>query len=98
VRERGRDRAVRRIELRAALRPADRAVPRDDDRCQPRFLRRGESVYDTLEGVAGVELLGEPQQAFWGGGFSWRDPEGNVWDVAWAKGTTIDDRGGVHFP
>jgi len=26
------------------------------------------------------------------------DPEGNVWDVAWAKGTTIDDRGGVHFP
>ena len=27
-----------------------------------------------------------------------REPEGSVWDGAWAKGTTIDDRGGVHFP
>jgi hypothetical protein len=32
------------------------------------------------------------------GGFSWRDPEGNVWDVAWAKGTSFDDRGGLIFP
>jgi hypothetical protein len=31
-------------------------------------------------------------------GFSWSDPEGNVWDVAWARGTTFDDRGGVTFP
>jgi uncharacterized glyoxalase superfamily protein PhnB len=45
-----------------------------------------------------VELLGEPLEAFWGGGFSWRDPEGNVWDVAWAKGTTLDERGGLTFP
>ncbi len=57
-----------------------------------------ESVYEELRGVAGVGLLEEPQKAFWGGGFSWRDPEGNIWDVAWAKGSTIDDRGGVHFP
>jgi uncharacterized glyoxalase superfamily protein PhnB len=55
-------------------------------------------VYETLTTVDGVELLDEPTEAFWGGGFSWRDPEGNIWDVAWAKGTTIDDRGGVHFP
>ena len=48
--------------------------------------------------VDGVELLDEPAEAFWGGGFSWRDPEGNVWDVAWAKGTTLDDRGGLTFP
>jgi hypothetical protein len=27
-------------------------------------------------------LLEEPAEAFWGGGFSWRDPEGNIWDVA----------------
>jgi hypothetical protein len=41
-------------------------------------------------------LLEEPAEAFWGGGFSWRDPEGNIWDVAWAKGgTTIDERGGL---
>ena len=56
------------------------------------------AVYETLRGVDGVELLSEPKEAFWGGGFDWRDPEGNVWDVAWAKGTTLDERGGVTFP
>jgi uncharacterized protein len=55
-------------------------------------------AYDALRQVPGVELLGEPERAFWGGGFSWRDPEGNVWDVAWAEGATFDDRGGVVFP
>jgi uncharacterized protein len=55
-------------------------------------------VYETLRGIDGVELLEEPQEAFWGGGFSWRDPERNVWDVAWARGTTFDERGGVRFP
>ena len=57
-----------------------------------------QAVYETLQGIDGVELLEEPFEAFWGGGFSWRDPEGNVWDVAWAKGTIIDERGGVTFP
>jgi len=56
------------------------------------------AVYETLKAIEGVELLEEPTEAFWGGGFSWRDPEGNIWDVAWANGTTIDDRGGVTFP
>jgi uncharacterized protein len=56
------------------------------------------AVYETLRDVDGVELLSEPEEAFWGGGFDWRDPEGNVWDVAWAKGTTLDERGGVTFP
>jgi uncharacterized protein len=56
------------------------------------------AVYETLKTVDGVELLEEPGEAFWGGGFSWRDPEGNVWDVAWAKGTTIDEQGGLTFP
>jgi uncharacterized protein len=56
------------------------------------------AVYDTLTGIDGVELLEEPSEAFWGGGFAWRDPEGNVWDVAWSKGMQLDDRGGVHFP
>jgi uncharacterized glyoxalase superfamily protein PhnB len=55
-------------------------------------------AYETLKAVDGVELLEEPAEAFWGGGFSWRDPEGNIWDVAWAKDATLDDRGGVHFP
>jgi len=57
-----------------------------------------EQVYEALTKVDGVELLEEPTGAFWGGGFSWRDPEGNVWDVAVAKDATLDDRGGVHFP
>jgi hypothetical protein len=57
-----------------------------------------QAVYETLQGVDGVELLEEPFEASWGGGFSWRDPEGNIWDVAWAKGTTLDERGGVAFP
>jgi uncharacterized protein len=57
-----------------------------------------QAVYETLRGVEGVELLGDPEEAFWGGGFAWRDPEGNIWDVAWAKGTQLDDRGGVTFP
>ena len=56
------------------------------------------AVYETISSVDGVEILGEPQEAFRGGGFRWKDPEGNVWDVAWAKGSTIDERGGVTFP
>ena len=56
------------------------------------------AAYETLRHVDDVELLGEPEEAFWGGGFSWRDPEGNVWDVAWASGSTFDDRGGLTFP
>jgi predicted lactoylglutathione lyase len=55
-------------------------------------------TYEALRGIDDVVVLEAPSEAFWGGGFSWRDPEGNLWDVAWAKGTTIDDRGGVHFP
>ncbi len=57
-----------------------------------------QAVYETLQQIDGVELLEEPAEAFWGGGFSWRDPEGNIWDVAWAKGTSFDDRGGLIFP
>ncbi len=48
------------------------------------------AAYETLLTVPDIELLG--------GGFSWRDPEGNIWDVAWAEGSTIDDRGGLTFP
>ena len=55
-------------------------------------------VYETLSGIGGAELLGEPEEAAWGGAFSWRGPEGNIWDVAFADGTSIDDRGGLRFP
>jgi uncharacterized glyoxalase superfamily protein PhnB len=56
------------------------------------------AVHETLEGISGVALLGAPEEAFWGGGFAWRDPEGNIWDVAWAKGAIFDERGGLTFP
>jgi uncharacterized glyoxalase superfamily protein PhnB len=55
-------------------------------------------VYESLKGIDGVELLGEPEEASWGGGFAWRDPEGNIWDVAWAKGTSFTKTGGLIFP
>ena len=55
-------------------------------------------IHEEMRGIDGVELLEEPMEASWGGGFAWRDPEGNLWDVAFAKGTTFDDRGGVFFP
>jgi uncharacterized glyoxalase superfamily protein PhnB len=56
------------------------------------------AAFTFLQGIEGVELLEEPTEAFWGGGFSWRDPEGNVWDVAWARDAQLDERGGVAFP
>jgi uncharacterized protein len=55
-------------------------------------------VYTALRRVDGAELLEEPATAPWGGGFSFRDPEGNVWDVAWAEGSMFDERGGLTFP
>jgi len=56
------------------------------------------SIYEFMKGVRGVELLEQPSEARWGGGFTWRDPEGNLWDVAWARDSIIDERGGVTFP
>ena len=44
------------------------------------------------------ELDDYPQQSGWGSGFSFRDPEGNVWDVAWKAGSELDDRGGFIYP
>jgi hypothetical protein len=57
-----------------------------------------QAVYESLKVIDDVDLLEEPFEASWGGGFTWRDPEGNIWDVAWAKGSTVDDRGGLRFP
>jgi catechol 2,3-dioxygenase-like lactoylglutathione lyase family enzyme len=56
------------------------------------------AAHAALAAIPDVDLLEDPQEAEWGGGFSWRDPEGNVWDVAWADGSTFDERGGLTFP
>lgn len=44
------------------------------------------------------ELDEEPDQSGWGCGFSFRDPEGNVWDVAFKHGSDFDHRGGFIYP
>jgi uncharacterized glyoxalase superfamily protein PhnB len=44
------------------------------------------------------ELDLEATRSGWGYGFSFRDPEGNVWSVAVKYGSTFDDRGGFIYP
>src|SRR5262249_768533 len=47
-----------------------------------------DTIYEALREIDGAELLGGPMDSPHGfGGFSFRDPEGNIWDVAWAEGT-----------
>lgn len=56
-------------------------------------------IYGQLKTVKGAELMGEPQDLSFGGrGFEWRDPEGNVWEVTWAEGTSFGREGGLIFP
>ena len=44
------------------------------------------------------ELEPAPRRSGFGAGFSFRDPEGNVWDVAWKAGGELDDRGRFTYP
>jgi uncharacterized glyoxalase superfamily protein PhnB len=47
-------------------------------------------AYAALLGLDGAELLEEPFDSPHGfRGFSFRDPEGNVWDVAWKAGSQV---------
>ncbi len=53
-------------------------------------------AYETLKGIYGVRDLDAPIDSPRGfSGFSFRDPEGNVWDVAWKRGSAVDDRGAL---
>jgi uncharacterized glyoxalase superfamily protein PhnB len=62
---------------------------RADGRLVPRArlarssVERARAIYAALREVDGAELLEEPADSRHGfGGFSFRDPEGNIWDVA----------------
>jgi hypothetical protein len=56
-------------------------------------------THRTLGAVDGVRDLGEPYDSPHGfSGFSFRDPEGNVWDVAWAQGSSVDELGALTWP
>ena len=51
-------------------------------------------IYELLLAVDGAELLEEPSDSPHGfRGFSLRDPEGNIWDVAWKRGSTVTPAG-----
>ena len=43
------------------------------------------------------ELDEQPHQSGWGCGFSFRDPEGNVCEVAFKYGSDFDNRGGFIY-
>ena len=44
------------------------------------------------------DLDEQPDRSGWGCGFSFRDPEGNVWSVAHKYGSEFDHRGGFIYP
>jgi uncharacterized protein len=51
-------------------------------------------VYEKLQTIDGAELLDEPFDSPHGfRGFSFRDPEANLWDVAWKRGSTVTPDG-----
>jgi catechol 2,3-dioxygenase-like lactoylglutathione lyase family enzyme len=50
-------------------------------------------------GEAGGRVLAEPVDREWGGRSGYfSDPEGNVWEIAWAPGTSFDARGALIWP
>lgn len=56
-------------------------------------------IHEEMKGLSDIRLGGAPQDLSFGGrGFEWKDPEGNVWEVTWAEGTSFDEREGLIFP
>jgi catechol 2,3-dioxygenase-like lactoylglutathione lyase family enzyme len=56
-------------------------------------------IYDAMRDVRDITLKGQPEDLSFGGrGFEWSDPEGNVWEVTWAEGTSFDEREALIFP
>ena len=54
------------------------------------------AAHETLRSVDGVADLDDPMDSPYGfSGFSFRDPEGNIWDVAWKETSDIDERGAL---
>ncbi len=49
--------------------------------------------------AAGARIAKEATDASWGGRSGYFvDPEGNYWEVAWAPGTSFDERGAMIWP
>ena len=62
---------------------------------EPAFDRAHEEV-QTFDDVAGLDA--EPTRSGWGYGCGFRDPEGNVWRVAFKYGSALDDHGRFTYP
>jgi predicted lactoylglutathione lyase len=53
-------------------------------------------IHERMRSIDGVEVLEEPFDSPHGfRGFSARDPEGNLWDVAWKAGSEVTPGGGL---
>lgn len=55
-------------------------------------------IHETLRTFDGITVHGEPRDLPFGRSFEWSDPEGNLWEVTWANGTSFDAREGLIFP
>ena len=57
-----------------------------------------DAIHASLQNVDGAELLEEPFDSPHGfRGFSFRDPEGNLWDVAWKRGSEVSAQGDLSW-
>jgi uncharacterized protein len=54
-----------------------------------------EAAHEAFREVEGLQELEEIQRADWGGGFTFGDPEGNLWEVAYAEGTSVAANGAL---
>jgi len=70
-----------------------------------RGITLGVMLESPTDGVAAHGLIvgfddvhDEPSRSGWGCGFSFGDPEGNVWEVAHKYGSEIDAHGGYLYP
>ena len=48
--------------------------------------------------MAASETVTRERTGFQLESFEWSDPEGNVWEVTWAEGTSFDEREALIFP
>jgi predicted lactoylglutathione lyase len=53
------------------------------------------AALSSVEGVAELADLSDSPHGFTG--FSFRDPEGNIWDVVWKHGSVVDGQGHLIF-
>ena len=58
-----------------------------------------ESIHAEVIAFDDVRDIDEPSMgSYGGGGFGFRDPEGNIWEVIWVEGGRFDERDGLTFP